>query len=65
MPINLFLHALKAAPIFLKITEGFLHQTIQIHLVAELQLWVSLQNNGDHHQQLYTEWTELQVYYIY
>ena len=55
-PLYLFLYAFKAAAILLEIVEGFLHQAVQIHLVAELQLRVSLQQNGHHHQQLLTQW---------
>lgn len=54
-PLYLFLNAFKAAAIPLEIIKGFLHQAVQIHLVAELQLWVSLQHYGHHHQQLRTQ----------
>lgn len=46
----LFLQALGATPIPLEVIKSFLHQTIQIHLVAELQLWVPFQDYGHHHQ---------------
>lgn len=42
----------EATAIFLEITEGFLHQNVQIHFVAELQFRVPLQNYGHHHQKL-------------
>lgn len=53
--LYLFLCALKAAAIPLEVSKGLLHQTVQIHLVAELQLRVSLQHNGHHHQQLHKQ----------
>lgn len=46
----LLLDALNATSIPLEVIKGFLHQTIQIHLVAELQLWVPFQDYGHHHQ---------------
>lgn len=39
----LLLHSVKAAAIPLEIIEGFFHQSAQIHLIAKLQLRVSLQ----------------------
>lgn len=58
-PPYLLLSALKAAAIPLEVIKGFPHQTIQIHLVTELQLWVSLKHYGDHHQQLCTQQGEV------
>lgn len=43
-PLYLLLLSIEAAAISLVIFEGFFHQTVQIHLVAELQLRVSLQH---------------------
>lgn len=53
--LYLFLCALEAAAIPLEVSKGLLHQTVQIHLVAELQLRVSLQHDGHHHQQLHKQ----------
>lgn len=49
----LFLGALKAHAVPLEVMTGFLHQTIQIHPVTELQLWVPFQHDGHHHQELH------------
>lgn len=46
----------------LEVIKGFLHQTVEIHLVAELQLWVPLQDYGDHHQQLHKKQNERRGY---
>lgn len=54
--LYLFLSSFEAAAIALEIIKGFLHQAVQIHLVAELQLQVSLQHYGHHHQQLVAQW---------
>lgn len=50
--LYLFFYSFKNTAVPLEIIEGFLHQSVQIHLVAELQLRVSLQHDGHHHQQL-------------
>lgn len=49
----LLLDAIRAAAIPLEVVECFLHQSVQIHLLAELQLRVPLQDYGHDHQQLY------------
>ena len=49
---HLFLFALQATAIPLEVLEGLLHQTIQVHLLSKLQLRVSLEHDGHHHQQL-------------
>lgn len=56
MSLYLFLCAFKGTTVPLEIVKGFLHQTVKINLVAELQLRVSLQHNRHHHQQLLTQW---------
>lgn len=55
----LFPGGLKAAVIFLEVNKSLSHETVQVNLVAKLQLWVSLQHDRDDHQQL-----QQKVYFV-
>jgi len=57
-PLYRFLDAFEVSLILLEVAEGLLHQTVQIQLVAELQLRISLQHDGHHHQQLLPQWRQ-------
>lgn len=59
--VILLLAAMKVTAIPLKISERFRHQSVQVHFVTELQLGVSLQDNGHHHQQLHYDLSVLRL----